>query len=278
MTTTVPRHHVPTVEPEEYVEMLAEDAAEAIEYLDLAEAFDTALAAAQGRSIVDPSAADEETWRSYVTAAEVGAALFAAAAADAGAVISRVIAGTEREITTTGPQSHADAATWRTAFWLAVVCRDRDKATLLADIPIALLRKSEAICDAYIYDWADTLRTYWHGDPDRTLGDKLVAAVEGCAPSAVQIIDAEQALKLVHPPMNLFYHLIRQDQDGFNAALAEALESHRSFYSGERAIQIQGLVPIELLAIACLGHEAGLSVEVESDYLPAHLVRGKPFG
>jgi hypothetical protein len=260
--------------------MLAEDAKGAIECLeqappDFADAFASAVAAAQGRSIIDPSAKSEVTWQSYATAAQVGAALFASANSS-NDTIQAAIAGSPRNIASTGPQPYADAATWADAFWLAVICRDRDMANMLADIPISLLRASGAACDRYIYDWVEALQTYWHGDPDQTLGDKLATAVEGCAPSALRITEAEQALKIVHPPMNLFYRLILMDQEGFTTTLGEALELHKSFYTKteEPAGEIQGLVPLQILAITCLGYEVGLSIETESNYIPLHLVQG----
>jgi hypothetical protein len=241
---------------------------------DFADAFSSALAAAQGRSIIDPSAGSEHTLYSYATAAEVGAALFRSANSSKGS-IRAAIAGSLREIASTGPQPYADAATWVNAFWLAVICRDLGNADMLAGIPVSLLRASGAVCDPYIYDWVEALQAYWRGDSDQTLDDKLVAAVEGCAPSALRITEAEHALKIMHPPMDLFYRFIVLDEEeGFDAALVEALELHKSYYaaSEDRANELQGLVSIPLLAITYLRHDTGWPIEVESDYIPLHLV------
>ena len=263
---------------------LAEDAQRAIERLaeeptGLGDAFRAALRAAQGRSLVDPSAETVETWQSYVTAMQLGSALFAAAHAETDTVTGW-IAGEVRTIAATGPQPYAGPVAWLDAFWLAVICRDQDRATELCDIPLSLLRKSGAECDDCLYHWVDALQTHWKGDPDLTFDTKLAAA-HRCAPEVRQQQGRQEPDRHVpRPPIDLFQHYVRQDAARFTTALVTALESHRDHHaaSPERAARIEGLVPTGVLGTTCLAHEAGMAVEVESDYLPAHLVRGSWLG
>ncbi|MEU8626683.1 immunity 49 family protein [Streptomyces sp. NPDC048669] len=58
-----------------------------------------------------------------------------------------------------------------------------------------------------------------------------------------------------------------------NEALAEALELHRAYWgSPERADDIAGFLALGPLAVACLAHDAGFPIEVESEYLPVRLL------
>ncbi|KIQ65770.1 hypothetical protein TR51_18640 [Kitasatospora griseola] len=54
------------------------------------------------------------------------------------------------------------------------------------------------------------------------------------------------------------------------------MELHREYFTAdeERIRGAEGLVSLPLMGIACLAREAGLSVEIESDYLPKHILLG----
>ncbi|MEU8784799.1 immunity 49 family protein [Streptomyces sp. NPDC048637] len=68
---------------------------------------------------------------------------------------------------------------------------------------------------------------------------------------------------------------MRKDHEGFNQALAEALELHKAYWSREdRSDDIVGYLALGPLAMACLAYDAGIPIEVESEYLPIrHLHR-----
>ncbi|MGI5167869.1 immunity 49 family protein [Spirillospora sp. CA-253888] len=80
---------------------------------------------------------------------------------------------------------------------------------------------------------------------------------------------------LRHPPARLLDRLVENDPDGFNEALAQALELFRQYHSvGERADDPDNQVALDVLGLACLAHDRGRPVTVESDYLPRRLVEG----
>ncbi len=84
---------------------------------------------------------------------------------------------------------------------------------------------------------------------------------------------------LVFPGMEVFRQLLLGDTTKFNEALVHALESHKRYYTREEMRnRISGIVPLRLSALACLAydkaeHTPGFSLEVESEYLPKHLLR-----
>jgi hypothetical protein len=104
--------------------------------------------------------------------------------------------------------------------------------------------------------------------------DKLVAAADGTSPEATRYADAELMLKILYPPIILFYRYLRQDHEEFNKALAEALQWHKEYWTAteDRAISAEGLVALGPLAIACLARDAGFPLDIESEYLPKALL------
>jgi hypothetical protein len=273
LVAIIPRPPLPTANAEEGLAVLQGNAQKLIDGLEerstrLGDAQSLTLTLAKSRCLLDPRASLFPTWDAWVTAMQVSSAVFAAATTTEDHVQCR-IAHKDRTLQATGPQWYVTPGSWITAFYLAVVCRERDRITALCHVPISLLRENGSRFDAYHYAWVDTLQTYWLGGQD--LGSKLVAAVDGTDPAVAT--DPETAGKLLYPPMEMFHRFIRKDHDGFNRALANALQWHKEYWTEEsRAFQASGLVALAPLAIACFAHDAGFPIEVESEYLPATLL------
>ncbi|WP_283990471.1 immunity 49 family protein [Streptomyces sp. 549] len=229
------------------------------------------------RCAIDPPAGELETWEACVSVMQVGSALFEAGVRVEGSAGCR-IAGKELSIPATGPQHFTDAGNWLTAYYLALICREQGRMTRLSHVPLQLLRDSGAVYDEYIYHWVDALQTYWQEGPN--FGDKFTSAFEGTDPARVRVASRELMLKILYPPLNLFYRYFRQDHEGFNAALKQALELHKEYWTAdeERATSSAGAIALGPLAMACLAKDAGFPIEVESEYIPKHLVQGTWLG
>ncbi|MGW2883435.1 immunity 49 family protein [Streptomyces sp. NPDC001233] len=237
-------------------------------------ALGTSLLAAQTHCAADPRAAQLPTWEAWVAAMQVGSALFTAATT-AEETVSCRIADKPRTIQATGPQHYTDAGNWLTAFWLAVICREQERMTQLIHVPLSLLRASGAVFDDYIYAWVEALQVAWRqGGGD--LGELLTAAIDGTDPESLSAADPELVLKVLYPPINLFYRYVARQHEEFNEALSDALRWHKEYWSAneERSGRSSGLVALGPLAVACLARDAGFPIEVESEYLPKHLLAG----
>ncbi|MGW2556189.1 immunity 49 family protein [Streptomyces sp. NPDC001635] len=277
MSVRVARHGAPGPDDEAYAKSLGESTAKSIQWLEESpRMFNSTLGKAilhmDARCAVDPRAGQLETWEAVVTAMQVGSAMFAAAVTPEESVQCR-INREMRTIPATGPQDYSDAGNWLTAFWLAVVCREQNRMAQLCEVPIELLRASGAEVDEYVYHWVDALQTYWLRRPG--LVEKLVAAIEGSYPEAATITPPDLLQNILYQPINLFHRFVRKDEQGFNQALMEALELHKQYWTADedRAQRVDGLVALGLLAVVCLAHDGGIPIEVESDYLPKHLVQ-----
>ncbi|MER6070922.1 immunity 49 family protein [Streptomyces sp. NPDC001852] len=237
------------------------------------DALSDSLLLAQGRGAADPTAEWLETWEAWVTAMQSGSAMFAAATTTEPSV-SCLIHHEVRSIPATGPRPWVDAGNWLTVFMLSVICRDKDKLDALCQIPLSLLRESGAEYDAYVYPWVETLRAYWLSRPD--LGDRLLEAAQGLAPEAAPIAGPEATTRILWPVVDLLHRFITSDHERFNQSLANALTLHKQYWTRDegRTRDARGLVAVGPLAMACLAHDGGFPIEVESDYLPKHLVKG----
>ncbi|MGW1658782.1 immunity 49 family protein [Streptomyces atratus] len=67
---------------------------------------------------------------------------------------------------------------------------------------------------------------------------------------------------------------MRNDAAGFNEALNDALRRHKEYWTADedRTQNIEGVVAIAPLAVACLAKANGIPIEVESGYLPSALL------
>ncbi|MEU8590171.1 immunity 49 family protein [Streptomyces sp. NPDC048664] len=277
MTVTIPRHSSPGPDDEGYAAALGRSVIEIVQGLeDAPDSIDmvlgTALLHVQARCAVDPRAARLETWEAVVCAMQIYCAAFAVTGVREGTVRCR-IAHEVRDLPGIGPRTFADAGNWLTAFWLAVICRDQKRLTQLCEVPLDRLRAPDGAYGEYIYHWVAALQAYWLRRPE--LVDELTRAFELSHPDVARIAPRDLLQNILYPPINLLYGFLRQDGPGFNQALAEAVELHKAYWTADegRAHDPSGMVALAPLAVACLAYDGGIPVEVETDYLPKHLLQ-----
>jgi Immunity protein 49 len=104
-----------------------------------AQALGVMLSLATTRCATDPEASRFETWEAWVMAMQAGSALFAAATAPEATSVTVRIREQKKVLPATGPQSHVNAGTWVTSFYLAMICRENQRLQELAQVPVSLL-------------------------------------------------------------------------------------------------------------------------------------------
>ncbi|MFD7920479.1 immunity 49 family protein [Streptomyces sp. NPDC059740] len=242
-------------------------------------AFEGAQRLFRARCLTDPVAGMLETWESCVTAMQVGSGLFASARGTGGTETSFTwLVGHEKRELPVGAARVAHAGRWLSAFWLALVCREKRRVNELCEVPVSLLRGADGAFDPYMYHWVEALQAYWTRHP--SFEDKLVAAVEGTDPEVLRYGDAYGVLRLMYPPMAMLTQLALGDEARFNEELANALRLHREYWTQDedRELDLEGLVALGPLALAGLAKVGGLAVTVESEYLPMALLDGEWVG
>ncbi|WP_371778696.1 immunity 49 family protein [Streptosporangium subroseum] len=255
---------------EEFTGRLEQDPA------SLGDAFAAALALAHARCAADPDAATLESWEAWVGAMQIGSAMFATTLAREGTVQCRV---GDRVLTlpATGPAPYADARAWLDTCWLALVCREQDRLTMLSQVPLDVLRRAGSQ-DDYVFHWIDTLQSYWLRRPMDDIVPKLLATMETSHPQAATRTPKDFLDLIDYQPVALFHRLIANDKAAFAGALTEALAHHESYWDAQRSDDPRGRVALGPLAMACLAHDWEFPVDTASPYLPKYLVNRAWYG
>ncbi|MFE3025156.1 immunity 49 family protein [Nocardia tengchongensis] len=225
------------------------------------------------RSYLDPMANKLETWQAYVQVMQASSAIFEIATTASGSV--EVHIGEQSvSIPAGSTQGIADAGNWFTAFCFAVMGRDQARLDMLSEVPIDLLRATGSVYDEYIYHWVDALKTYW--SEGSGLGVKLRVALDSADPASVGRVPPDLMLKILYPPIDLFYRFLDEQRAEFNSTLAQALQFHDAFWNSDeddRRNNRVGMIAVGPLAMACLAFDADFQIDVESDYLPRHILQ-----
>jgi hypothetical protein len=275
----VDRHEIDTAFAAEQVDTLRPGVESMLASLEqYAEAFNllltTALMVADYRCALDPAAEQGPTWESITLPMQVSTAMFAAA----NRTVECTIGVKTMQIKATGQQYWTEAGNWLTAYYLAMTCRERERLDLLSATPVELLKTRGNPYAPYDYAWIETLQKVWRREPGSY--EKLLEAIAGTDPATIPTEQHEFVLFRLYPPMKMLGFLLSNEPDNFNDALFEALELHRRYWTGtpERARTPDGFIALGILAIISLAKEMGVSIDVESPYIPSQLVRGAWIG
>ncbi|GHH50470.1 immunity 49 family protein [Lentzea cavernae] len=226
------------------------------------------------RCAVDPMGSNGDTWDSLCFAAEVGAAIYAVATAEEGATVEITLQGKQIPVTATGPVYFASGGTWLTANYLAAVARDVAKTQQLSEVPVEVLRASGSEEPDYVFLMVDMFQKFNLQQPG--VHEALNAALKATAPDEVDPVNREHVRVTAFPQLNLFHNIVNAGREQqFNQALAESLELYRELWStDENEESPNGFVAVGPLGLTSVAHDAGIPIEVTSEYLPPYLYNG----
>ena len=165
--------------------------------------------------------------------------------------------------------------TWLDGFFLNLVFGDLEAVRRLCCVPTALLRASPTKSSEYSYLYKDALCAYVNAEPDVVA--RIITAFKATDPDRPDIINRYMTLAITVPQLEVFLYAISRDTR-FGLAMQAAIERHREYWgdSQDNARSFRGFISIELLGLAVLGMDVGLSFDVQSPYLPMHLIQEMP--
>jgi hypothetical protein len=185
----------------------------------------------------------------------------------------------------TGPTSYSNSPRWQQGFYLAAACREAPilDSLVARSTEIMLHPRASQGVDKYVHPMVDTLKSLYTNPTSETMA-KLTVALEATDPERIRADMAnfseniqeeamDYVLDIAVPEMELLLRIMEQDADKFNASLAKALELHKKHWSSkERRSDPRGFIALAPLGLACIAHDLGIPIEVESEYIPKYIL------
>jgi hypothetical protein len=171
---------------------------------------------------------------------------------------------------------YAAPSEWIDAYFLAVITRDTESMDSLANFPIETMKQSATQAGPVSYKLVEVFQAYHHHQADYP---KLL---DECMGMAVKQND-DWALYIAMGYLETLAALTPSIFDvgcDFNEALAKNLQAQERYHiyeAGPDHAPINSFLPLQLLGMACMWHDMGNEVTVESDSLPRFLIEGKYF-
>ncbi|MGI2169977.1 immunity 49 family protein [Shewanella sp. MF05960] len=165
---------------------------------------------------------------------------------------------------------------WIDAYFLAVITRDTESMDSLANFPIETMKQSATQAGPVSYKLVEVFQAYHHSKADYP---KLL---DECMGMAVKQND-DWAIYIAFGYLETLAALSPATFDvgcDFNEALAKNVQAQERYHISEAGpdhAPVDSFIPLQLLGMACMWHDMGNEVTVESDSLPRFLIEGKYF-
>lgn len=165
---------------------------------------------------------------------------------------------------------------WIDAYFLAVITRDTESMDSLANFPIETMKQSATQAGPVSYKLVEVFQAYHHHQADYP---KLL---DECMGMAVKQND-DWAIYIAFGYLETLAALSPATFDvgcDFNEALAKNVQAQERYHINEAGpdhAPVDSFLPLQLLGMACMWHDMGNEVAVESDSLPRFLINGTYF-
>ncbi|MDO6464263.1 immunity 49 family protein [Pseudoalteromonas carrageenovora] len=165
---------------------------------------------------------------------------------------------------------------WIDAYFLAMITRDTESMDSLANFPIETMKQSATQAGPVSYKLVEVFQAYHHHQADYP---KLL---DECMGMAVKQND-DWAIYIAFGYLETLAALSPATFDvgfDFNEALAknvQAQERYHIYEAGPDHAPVDSFLSLQLLGMACMWHDMGNEVTVESDSLSRFLINGTYF-
>lgn len=168
---------------------------------------------------------------------------------------------------------YANPAEWLDAYFLAMVTRDSESMNSLASFPVEVMKQSATKSGPVSYKLVEMFQAYHHRQENypSLLNEGIKMAVEQ---------GNDWALGIAMGYLETFAALSTDIGFDFNETLAKNVQLQEKYWmnaSEPDTVPVESFLPIQLLGMACMWHDMGNEVTVESDSLPRFLINGTYF-
>jgi Immunity protein 49 len=220
-------------------------------------------------SVTDPES--QELCRALRMGARAAAGIFALATGKGEVDLN--LGEASVRLPATGPTDATHGGHWRVGWWLSHIVGDLTAIDRLIATPVDVLRRSSSRGDECQYLFIDALQAFEKRADD--WATKLRVALDATDPTEVDLADEEFVLNIIVPEMQMLFRAAIGEVTPFNEALEFALERHNKYWGkASRKRDPNGYLALGPLAIARMARNAGMPIEVESEYLPKWLTEG----
>jgi hypothetical protein len=221
---------------------------------------------------LDPDSPD--LLRSLRTCARSAAAAFALGRA--GRAIEMAV-DSDRPVRLEGDidPSLLNASLWDRGAWAALGCDDVGAFAVLAAVPVGVLEASPSRGPASAYATVEALRFVGAAEP--VLASKLVRSLELLDPGRMDPEDADVAVRLEAPPLDVMFSALQADRARVDADLGRALQLFEGYWAGQEWSP-SSLFPHAVAGAARFAALRGIPIGVTSDYLPRTIVAAPASG
>lgn len=177
----------------------------------------------------------------------------------------------------TGPTSETHVDRWKDGVACAVLVGDEYVLENMARVPLEIVRASSTRHDEHAYTHMRAIQAYLKAE--RNAPELVLQAMEETDPKVLKIAPAA-CLSICVAEIELLGKLMFGKGDDFDEALGRALVMHHDYWSKDpnRVYMTEGLLPVNLAALAMLAVKHGHRVTTTSDYLPRALIEGRCVG
>ncbi|AQP98842.1 hypothetical protein B0W48_02930 [Pseudoalteromonas aliena] len=162
---------------------------------------------------------------------------------------------------------------WLDAYFLAMVTRDSESMNSLASFPVEVMKQSATKAGPVSYKLVEVFQAYHHRQENYPL------LLNECMKMAVEQGN-EWALGIAMGCLETFAALTTDIGFDFNETLAKNVQLQEKYWmnaSEPDTVPVESFLPLQLLGMACMWHDMGNEVTVESDSLPRFLINGTYF-
>ncbi|WP_193049737.1 immunity 49 family protein [Pseudoalteromonas undina] len=162
---------------------------------------------------------------------------------------------------------------WLDAYFLAMVTRDSESMNSLASFPVEVMKQSATKAGPVSYKLVEVFQAYHHRQ------ENYPSLLNECMKMAVEQGN-EWALGIAMGCLETFAALTTDIGFDFNETLAKNVQLQEKYWmnaSEPDTVPVESFLPLQLLGMACMWHDMGNEVTVESDSLPRFLINGTYF-